>query len=62
MILDTRTLVLVAFGMAITAAVTFAASWRFNRDIEALRFWVWTYLLNALGLLLIVLNSSGQVS
>ena len=62
MILDTRTLVLVAFGMAITAAVTFAASWRFNRDIEALRFWVWTYLLNALGLLLIVLNPSGQAS
>lgn len=62
MILDTRTLVLVAFGMAITAAVTFAASWRFNRDIQALRFWVWTYLLNALGLLLIVLNPTGQVS
>ena len=59
MILDTRTLVIVAFGLAVSAAVTFAFSWRFNRDIDALRFWVWAYLLNAVGLALMALNSSG---
>lgn len=59
MILDTRTLVIVAFGLAVSAAVTFAFSWRFNRDIDALRFWVWAYLLNAGGLALIALNSGG---
>ena len=59
MILDTRTLVIVAFGLAVSAAVTFAFSWRFNRDIDALRYWVWAYLLNAIGLALIALNTSG---
>lgn len=59
MILDTRTLVIVAFGLAVSAAVTFAFSWRFNRDIDALRYWVWGYLLNAVGLALIALNTSG---
>ena len=61
MVLDTQTLILVAAGLAASVAGVFALAWRQHPGIPALRYWSWTYLLNALGLLLILARNTVPV-